>query len=135
MEALTSLAVSLGPAFEPYAPAVFERTMQLLKAQHTALEAQVCLWGMLGYKWVYVLHVSPCVCVKRPLPCCLAHKALYGWAQHLYSALHIPEYNPLLVALPALPPACRLLVRLLPSPMMWTYTWQLWTYWQVRMRV
>lgn len=41
MEALTSLAVSLGPAFEPYAPAVFERTMQLLTAQHTALEAQV----------------------------------------------------------------------------------------------
>jgi len=43
MEALTSLAVSLGPAFEPYAPAVFERTMQQLTAQHAALEAQVGL--------------------------------------------------------------------------------------------
>lgn len=44
MEALTSLAVSLGPAFEPYAPAVFERTMQQLTAQHAALEAQVGSW-------------------------------------------------------------------------------------------
>lgn len=41
MEALTSLAVSLGPAFEPYAPAVFERTMQQLTAQQAALEAKV----------------------------------------------------------------------------------------------
>jgi hypothetical protein len=41
MEALTSLAVSLGPSFEPYATAVFDRTMQQLTAQHTALEAQV----------------------------------------------------------------------------------------------
>lgn len=41
MEALTSLAVALGPAFEPYAPAVFERAMALLSAQHAALEAKV----------------------------------------------------------------------------------------------
>lgn len=39
MEALTSLAVALGPSFEPYAPAVFERTLQQLTAQQAALEA------------------------------------------------------------------------------------------------
>jgi hypothetical protein len=41
MEALTNLGVALGSAFEPYAPPVFERTLQQLAAQQAALEAQV----------------------------------------------------------------------------------------------
>jgi hypothetical protein len=62
MEALTSLAVALGPSFEPYAPAVFERTLQQLTAQQAALEAakvRTKLCGRTGTGVsVYMLMVS-----------------------------------------------------------------------------
>lgn len=41
MEALTGVALSLGPGFEPYAPAVFEKAVGLLAAQQEARAAQV----------------------------------------------------------------------------------------------
>eukprot|EP00879_Flechtneria_rotunda_P017533 GHRR01018382.1.p1 GENE.GHRR01018382.1~~GHRR01018382.1.p1 ORF type:complete len:732 (+),score=218.13 GHRR01018382.1:287-2482(+) len=40
MESLTNIAASLGPAFEPYAPAVFEKAVVLLRAQQEARKAQ-----------------------------------------------------------------------------------------------
>lgn len=45
MEALTNIAACLGPAFEPYSPAVFGKAVQLLQLQMDAREAQVQLGG------------------------------------------------------------------------------------------
>lgn len=41
MEALTSITVSLGPAFEPYASAVFEQCVRLLALQLEASKSKV----------------------------------------------------------------------------------------------
>jgi hypothetical protein len=41
MEALNNMAMSMGPAFEPYAPAVFEKGVELLQLQQEARAAQV----------------------------------------------------------------------------------------------
>jgi hypothetical protein len=41
MDALASIACRLGPGFEPYAPAVFEKAMQVLIVQQEARKAQV----------------------------------------------------------------------------------------------
>jgi hypothetical protein len=41
MEALNNMAMGLGPAFEPYAQAVFEKGVMLLQLQQEARAAQV----------------------------------------------------------------------------------------------
>jgi hypothetical protein len=61
MEALGSLAVNLGPAFEPYAPAVFDKAISILGQQVDARKAQVCA-RVFGVVCVW-LCVFGCVCL------------------------------------------------------------------------
>lgn len=117
MEALTSLAVALAPAFEPYAPAVFERAMQQLTAQHAALKAQV--GGSLSESGVgyHVLDIS-----VRRLRVVRVRGETSSLPHHLTKNFLMQRH---------INQTCRLMASLSGSRMKWTRTWLRWTFWQV----